>query len=105
MAATRLRYGSEIQRLYSGSISTRKADPTDKLNPINMTIKIYRRLLKLSQFLSIRKRLVHKKRKRSVSAHLQTKLLAFYFRDFKLRGKRIINITSVSWTFPSQTDS
>ena len=70
VAATRLRNGSEIQRLYSGSISTRKADPTDKLNPINMTIKIYRRLLKLSQFLSIRKRLVHKKRKRSVSAHL-----------------------------------
>ena len=70
VAATRLRNGSEIQRLYSGSISTRKADPTDELNPINMTIKIYRRLLKLSQFLPIRKRLVHKMRKRSVSAHL-----------------------------------
>ena len=69
VAATRLRNGSEIQRLYSGSISTRKADSTDKLNPINTTIKIYF-LLKLSQFLSIRKRLVHKKRKRSVSAHL-----------------------------------
>ena len=48
VAATRLHNGSEIQRIYSGSNSTRKGDPTDRLNPINVTIKIYRRLPKLS---------------------------------------------------------
>ena len=48
VAATRLRNGLEIQRLHSGRKSTRKGDPTERLN--DMTIKIYRRLFNCFNF-------------------------------------------------------
>ena len=64
VAATRLRNGLEIQRLHSGRKSTRKGDPTERLN--DMTVKIYRRLFKLFQFLSTWKTLGNNKKRKKV---------------------------------------
>ena len=64
VAATRLRNGLEIQRLHSGRKSTRKGDPTEMLN--DMTVKIYRRLFKLFQFLSTWKTLGNNKKRKKV---------------------------------------
>ena len=66
VAATRLRNGSEIQRLHSGRKSTNKGDPTERLNPINMTVKIYQRLFKLFQFLSTWKTLLNNKKRKKM---------------------------------------